>query len=46
VSPAFPLFFNVDCYTRIEPLPQFVGPDDTVRAGVFAGQTDLAGSHQ
>jgi isopenicillin N synthase-like dioxygenase len=39
---AFPLFFNVDYYTEIAPLPQFVGTGDPKRAAVVAGEHLLA----
>lgn len=35
---SFPLFFNVDYHTRVEPLPQFVGDGAAIRPGVVAGE--------
>jgi isopenicillin N synthase-like dioxygenase len=35
---SFPLFFNVDYHTRIDPLPRFVTPDRPARPGLVAGE--------
>ncbi|ROO86065.1 isopenicillin N synthase-like dioxygenase [Actinocorallia herbida] len=35
---SFPLFFNVDYFTPVEPLPRFVTPDRPARAGLVAGE--------
>ncbi|MBA4865816.1 isopenicillin N synthase family oxygenase [Streptomyces sp. PSKA54] len=35
---SFPLFFNVDYHTRVEPLPRFVTPDRPARPGLVAGE--------
>lgn len=35
---SFPLFCSLDYWTVVEPLPQFVGPDDSVRPPVVAGE--------
>jgi isopenicillin N synthase-like dioxygenase len=35
---SFPLFFDVDYHTRVEPLPRFVTPDRPARPGLVAGE--------
>lgn len=35
---SFPLFFNVDYHTVVQPLPQFVTSDDESRPALVAGE--------
>jgi isopenicillin N synthase-like dioxygenase len=35
---SFPLFFNLDYYAKVEPLPRFVTPENPARPGLYAGE--------